>query len=361
VPSDRTMSDKEKEESGDEESSEEEIQPPTTRTLPKRDTRGKRMNKLIGDELEKDDMFWGTDHGTWDDDDENAANYYDSGEQDSADSDIDKSSSESEDDGDAQDQALQKKEKQEKAKANKSKNAYMDPAKQRAAPAPAPAPKPKPKPKPPPPPPKPPKPLKTEDDPMEEDIESSEEPEDEKQPKRKVRASTAMRTAEMEEEREWREEQAERAKARREAQKRKKGHKKKKRITQEEILAEAAHTEVINKRFLAKLLQIEEDAKEKKRKKAEKAGPMIRTFSGNGQIFITFTDPRGVPASINSKASPYPKPERCAITDLPAKYRDPKTGLPYANAEAFKKIREQHEKQLATKHTLQAAVATVNV
>ncbi len=32
----------------------------------------------------------------------------------------------------------------------------------------------------------------------------------------------------------------------------------------------------------------------------------------------------------------------CAITGLPAKYRDPVTGLPYANLEAFKIIREQH-------------------
>ena len=34
--------------------------------------------------------------------------------------------------------------------------------------------------------------------------------------------------------------------------------------------------------------------------------------------------------------------EKCAITGLPAKYRDPVTGLPYANLEAFKIIREQH-------------------
>ncbi len=34
--------------------------------------------------------------------------------------------------------------------------------------------------------------------------------------------------------------------------------------------------------------------------------------------------------------------EKCAITGLPAKYRDPVTGLPYANLDAFKIIREQH-------------------
>ena len=41
--------------------------------------------------------------------------------------------------------------------------------------------------------------------------------------------------------------------------------------------------------------------------------------------------------------------EKCAITGLPAKYRDPVTGLPYANLEAFKVIREQHTpKELTT-------------
>lgn len=31
----------------------------------------------------------------------------------------------------------------------------------------------------------------------------------------------------------------------------------------------------------------------------------------------------------------------CAVTGLPAKYRDPKTGLPYATKEAFKIIRQE--------------------
>lgn len=36
------------------------------------------------------------------------------------------------------------------------------------------------------------------------------------------------------------------------------------------------------------------------------------------------------------------KDEKCAITGKPAKYRDPLTGLPYADLAAFKAIREQH-------------------
>jgi len=38
------------------------------------------------------------------------------------------------------------------------------------------------------------------------------------------------------------------------------------------------------------------------------------------------------------------KKEVCVITGQPAKYRDPKTGHPYATAEAFRKIREKDEK-----------------
>ena len=38
------------------------------------------MNKLIGDALEDDDMFWGSSHGTWDDDEDDVrVEYNDSG------------------------------------------------------------------------------------------------------------------------------------------------------------------------------------------------------------------------------------------------------------------------------------------
>lgn len=36
-----------------------------------------------------------------------------------------------------------------------------------------------------------------------------------------------------------------------------------------------------------------------------------------------------------------PEKAICAVTGLPAKYRDPKSGLPYATKEAFKVIREE--------------------
>ncbi|GFQ08053.1 swr1 complex subunit 2 [Phtheirospermum japonicum] len=40
-----------------------------------------------------------------------------------------------------------------------------------------------------------------------------------------------------------------------------------------------------------------------------------------------------------------PEKAMCAVTGLPAIYRDPKTGLPYANKEAFKIIRERFAKE----------------
>ena len=37
-----------------------------------------------------------------------------------------------------------------------------------------------------------------------------------------------------------------------------------------------------------------------------------------------------------------PEPTKCVITGLPAKYKDPLTGQPYATIQAFKEIRKQH-------------------
>jgi vacuolar protein sorting-associated protein 72 len=48
----------------------------------------------------------------------------------------------------------------------------------------------------------------------------------------------------------------------------------------------------------------------------------------------------GVPFT-RSLSAPDPVPLVCAITGLPAKYKDPLTGKPYANAQAFKALRGQ--------------------
>lgn len=69
------------------------------------------------------------------------------------------------------------------------------------------------------------------------------------------------------------------------------------------------------------------------------------------RTFITFSDDatfdRLVPNS--RKRLAIPKPQYCVVTALPAKYLDPLTKLPYANAEAFKIIREAYYKYVDEK------------
>ncbi|XP_050213551.1 SWR1 complex subunit 2 isoform X1 [Mercurialis annua] len=116
-----------------------------------------------------------------------------------------------------------------------------------------------------------------------------------------------------------------------------------KRMTQEEMLLEAAQTEIMNLRNLERVLAREEEVK--KRAIVHKAvynGPQIRYFSKDGCSYLEF---RGISfqSEISVASNPYPEKPVCAITGLPAKYRDPKTGLPYATKEAFKIIRARYE------------------
>ncbi|RKP22845.1 hypothetical protein SYNPS1DRAFT_31487 [Syncephalis pseudoplumigaleata] len=58
-------------------------------------------------------------------------------------------------------------------------------------------------------------------------------------------------------------------------------------------------------------------------------------------VRITFSDPHAFHDLFESWRHQPTKPEQtaCAITGLPAKYRDPRTGLPYANLRAFAMLR----------------------
>lgn len=114
------------------------------------------------------------------------------------------------------------------------------------------------------------------------------------------------------------------------------------RMTQEEMLLEAAQTEIMNKRHLEKVLAREEEVK--KRAIVHKdvyIGPQIRftsTKDGNYLEFKGLTFESAIPTT----SGPYPQKAVCVITGLPAKYKDPKTGLPYATKEAFQIIRERY-------------------
>ncbi|KAJ9185500.1 hypothetical protein P3X46_005130 [Hevea brasiliensis] len=116
-----------------------------------------------------------------------------------------------------------------------------------------------------------------------------------------------------------------------------------KRMTQEEMLLEAAQTEIMNLRNLERVLAREEEVKKRAIvHKAVYSGPQIRYFSKDGLSYLEF---RGVSfqSEISTASVPYPEKAVCAVTGLPAKYRDPETGLPYATKEAFKIIRQRLE------------------
>ncbi|KAB5521554.1 hypothetical protein DKX38_025873 [Salix brachista] len=133
-----------------------------------------------------------------------------------------------------------------------------------------------------------------------------------------------------------------------------------KRMTQEEMLLEAAQTEIVNIRNLERVLAREEEVKKRAIvHKAVYSGPQIRYFSKNGKLLLLIFEPfldmqlfqqhlfhvmvNGSTFSglIFTKLLINPKKAICAVTGLPAKYRDPKTGQPYATKEAFKIIRER--------------------
>ncbi|CAI5472587.1 unnamed protein product [Closterium sp. Yama58-4] len=125
------------------------------------------------------------------------------------------------------------------------------------------------------------------------------------------------------------------------------------RWTQEEMLLEAAQTEILNREALAVMLAREEEVKRKAVvEKAIFGGPQIRFHSKDGKNVLEFTKVAAVPPEINAKAPPYPAKLTCVITGLPAKYRDPLTGQPYATIEAFKVIRQRWQEEQATKKRL---------
>ncbi|WVZ25107.1 hypothetical protein V8G54_003651 [Vigna mungo] len=115
-----------------------------------------------------------------------------------------------------------------------------------------------------------------------------------------------------------------------------------KRMTQEEMLLEAAQTEIMNLRNLERVLAREEEVKRRAIvHKNVYNGPQIQYISKNGCSYLEFIKGSSFRSEISSGPIQYPEQPVCAITGLPAKYRDPKTGLPYATKEAFKIIRER--------------------
>ena len=118
--------------------------------------------------------------------------------------------------------------------------------------------------------------------------------------------------------------------------------------TQEELLEEAKETEYWNTIDLQRLLTLEAEMKKKvPTGKTKYEGPSILYKSSakvnSGTPVIELLRGAETPEPLRQpKPTPH-VPSVCAITGLPAKYKDPLTGQPYATIEAFKELRLRHD------------------
>lgn len=151
------------------------------------------------------------------------------------------------------------------------------------------------------------------------------------------------------------------------------------RLTQEELLAEAKITEEHNSASLAAYQRLEADRKKTKIQKVTFKGPIIRYCSLSMPVleihepivrvdendkdeedtkpnydpakrcsrnFLIFTEPKNFPEEyFPVKKVKAPQRKYCPVTGLPARYRDPLTGLPFSNVQAFRYIRERYVMQ----------------
>ncbi|KAI5093233.1 vacuolar protein sorting-associated protein 72-like [Silurus meridionalis] len=170
-----------------------------------------------------------------------------------------------------------------------------------------------------------------------------------------------------------------------EAPRRRKVHRDKP-LSQEELLREAEHTAQSNLESLENYERLEADKKKHVQKKRRFEGPTIRyhsvlmmsepplkdenvdvegldqdtplsasvtCMSGAGTLcsrtFITFSDEEAFESAFPqwARVSPdLPVQEVCPVTHNPALYRDPVTDIPYADARAFRIIREAYRKYM---------------
>ncbi|XP_077599799.1 vacuolar protein sorting 72 homolog a [Stigmatopora nigra] len=181
---------------------------------------------------------------------------------------------------------------------------------------------------------------------------------------------------------------------RQDAPRRRRGAHRDRPLTQEELLAEAKITAELNIRSLENYERLEADKKKQVHKKRKFEGPTIRYHSvlmpivsssllkeenvdvegldqdvpptasqaapssqtqqpaGSlcSRTFVTFSDDEAFDSAfpIGAQATPQvPVQEICPVTHKTALYRDPVTDIPYANARAFRIIREAYRKYVA--------------
>ncbi|KAL1549700.1 SWR1 complex subunit 2 isoform X1 [Salvia divinorum] len=279
-----------------------------------RASRGRRMTKLLDDEVEEDELFWNQDALKEDEVDEE---YAEEGEvADVFDSDFDEDEPEADDEGENEPDGRTRTKKKLTYPGNpstKKKKKKNTPSKVESAPNDE---------------------KNPEESTPSEHHDAPDDAEVEKSVRKSTRTSVIIR-------------QAERDAIRAALQATMKPIKRKsvgeeKKITQEEMLLEAAQTEIMNLRNLEKVLAREEEVKKRAIvHKAVYSGPQIRYLSKNGLSHLTFMNGSSFDSGVSTKSTPYSEKAVCAVTGVPAIYRDPKTGLPYATKEAFKIIRER--------------------
>jgi vacuolar protein sorting-associated protein 72 len=122
-------------------------------------------------------------------------------------------------------------------------------------------------------------------------------------------------------------------------------------LTQAEILAEAAATEIANLADLERLLSAEAAVlkKAERAKKTEGFLPAVRarsfrdSKSGEAVIRLELRHGAGMPPPLNERPVLKKTPPKCVVSGEKARYKDPATGLPFRDAVAFKELRRRND------------------
>lgn len=296
-------------------------EPPVLLDRAARASRGKRITKLLEDEVEQDEAFWNQEALKDEENDDNYVEEPDAGDEFDSDFGEDESETDDEPEKEVRERLPIKKRLMFPGKTLRKTNVK----KKKATPKPEDGTK----------------ADKSADKPSSStQADIPDELEAEKAIRKSTRTSVIVRQAEREAIRAEKEATAKPIKRKKEGEE--------KRMTQEEMLLEAAETEIMNMRNLERVLAREEEVKKKAVvHKDTYEGPTVRFFSRDGESRLEFINGASFGSELCTTSSPYPEKPVCVVTGLPAKYRDPKTGLPYATMEAFKIIRESFLKEEA--------------
>ena len=284
-----------------------------SQALPKRSTRGLRMNKLLEDEDSADEEFWNQDAFAEEEDD---AKY----ESESEEADVfDDDFNDDESSSDSEEVAVARERRKPALKAPERKAA---PAQPRAPRAPRPAVKP---------------------DPSRGFAEAAFDGGDFGGKRTSKRSGVQAILKRSEEARE-----AARAKP---APRRPANAEPPRQLTQAEILAEAAATEIANLADLERLLSAEAATLKKAERAVKKDGfaPAVRARSykdkksGVCVVRVELRNGAPMPAPLNEPRPRTPETPRCVVSGAAAKYRDPATGLPFRDAAAFRELRRRRD------------------